>query len=223
MIYEIKNHLLEEGILQHVKENIGKYALGAAGIAAAGAGEFGDSIQNMTHSGADAIRGGADELANSAHRTMDHYSGATGHDAGAPGGGSDAEIAKDQAADAAHAKQVAAEAHAKQVADAAHTKQAAFNKLHPDNGKTEHGTFIDTKVGYGKDTYNPETGAPIANRDDEHSLTQKGLYTAGGTGIAAAGAALMGSRRAQNTRMKNQFNKGAASVKRPAPFNLKSL
>jgi len=75
MKYAIKQYVIEEGVLEHVKENIGKYALGAAGIAAAGAGEFGDELQHTVQSAGHGLSNLGHELAASSHRVVDHYAG----------------------------------------------------------------------------------------------------------------------------------------------------
>ncbi len=51
MKIDIKKILLEEGILQGVKDNWGKTLIAAGGIAAANAGAFGDKAQDMVQSG----------------------------------------------------------------------------------------------------------------------------------------------------------------------------
>ena len=78
MIYNIKDYLLEEGVLEHVKNNMGKYALAGAGALAAGAGELGDTAEGFANSTGNAISKGVDKLSNIGQNTMDHYSGGPG-------------------------------------------------------------------------------------------------------------------------------------------------
>jgi len=69
MKVELRNFLLEEGLLDSLKNNWGKIAVGGATLAAADSGALGDEIQSLTHSGMDEIKKGmgktADYYANS--------------------------------------------------------------------------------------------------------------------------------------------------------------
>jgi hypothetical protein len=51
MTINIKRHLLQEGIIQGVKENFGKIMLGAGGVALANAGVFGDKAKENVQAG----------------------------------------------------------------------------------------------------------------------------------------------------------------------------
>jgi len=55
MKYQIKRHILEEGVLQHVKDNIAGYGAAAGGLAAASAGVFGDEASAVVNNGASKI------------------------------------------------------------------------------------------------------------------------------------------------------------------------
>ena len=195
MVYSIKAHLIEEGVLQHVKDNIGKYTLGAAGLAAAGAGEFGDNVQNMTHAGADAAKAGANGLADSFHRTMDNYSGARGHEAGAPNPNSGTDLQMQADNSTKHKADIEAkEAHNK-AAEAALKNNNQYKVLHPNEGQVTPGTYIDKTIGYDKDTFDPDTGKRIVNPNNDYSLNTTGKFAVGGLGLAAAGAAALGGNR----------------------------
>ena len=73
MIYEIKRYIIEEGVLQHVKDNMGKYAAAGLGLAAAGSGEFGSDIQNATHSVGDAVGNVGSHAVKSGQSMTDYY------------------------------------------------------------------------------------------------------------------------------------------------------
>lgn len=57
---------IEESLMDSLKENWGKLALGGAALAGANAGAFGDEFQNLTHSGIDSIKSGIKD-------TVDYY------------------------------------------------------------------------------------------------------------------------------------------------------
>ena len=57
---------IEESLVDSLKENWGKLALGGAALAGANAGAFGDEFQNLTHSGIDSIKSGIRD-------TVDYY------------------------------------------------------------------------------------------------------------------------------------------------------
>ena len=58
--------IIEESLMDSLKENWGKLALGGAALAGANAGAFGDEFQNLTHSGIDSIKSGIKD-------TVDYY------------------------------------------------------------------------------------------------------------------------------------------------------
>lgn len=58
--------IIEESLMDSLKENWGKLALGGAALAGANAGAFGDEFQNLTHSGIDSIKSGIRD-------TVDYY------------------------------------------------------------------------------------------------------------------------------------------------------
>lgn len=57
---------IEESLMDSLKENWGKLALGGAALAGANAGAFGDEFQNLTHAGIDNIKSGIRD-------TVDYY------------------------------------------------------------------------------------------------------------------------------------------------------
>ena len=57
---------IEESLMDSLKENWGKLALGGAALAGANAGAFGDEFQNLTHAGIDNIKSGIKD-------TVDYY------------------------------------------------------------------------------------------------------------------------------------------------------
>ena len=58
--------IIEESLMDSLKENWGKLAIGGAALAGANAGAFGDEFQNLTHSGIDSIKSGIKD-------TVDYY------------------------------------------------------------------------------------------------------------------------------------------------------
>ena len=154
MIYDIKKHLLEEGIVDHVKNNFGKYGLAAAGLAAAGAGEFGDAAEGLTHSATNAVHSAGEGLANMGHRTMDHYAGApeTAH----------------TGTETAHT--------------GTETKDKTVVDTGPKD-TTTHGMLTDTKTTH-TPTYDPVTGEKSYESDDSTSLNLAGKILAGTGAIA---------------------------------------
>ncbi len=57
---------IEESLMDSLKENWGKLAVGGAALAGANAGAFGDEFQNLTHAGIDNIKSGIRD-------TVDYY------------------------------------------------------------------------------------------------------------------------------------------------------
>lgn len=197
MIYAIKKHLLEEGILDHVKNNIGKYALAGAGLAAAGAGEFGSAAEGLTNSAAHAGSEGLHHLADMGHRTIDHYAGAPeSHTAHTTAPQHDAATHPDPSKET-YAEHMKREAEAKQQADI----QAKLND--PRVGH-EHHTFHDTDVSVDKDGHTSY---------DRH-INDTGKDTLYGLGAGVAGLGLLGAHKRDKRRMQDSYNAGVVSVKR---------
>ncbi len=182
MIYEIKRYMIEEGVLQHVKDNIGKYALGGAAAAYAGAGEMGEDVSKMTNSIGNTIKNvGSDmgnSLVNSTTRTVEHYTG-------------------DQA-DSKPETPSPKPGVADPLVTDDNGRVFDKNKLVLDNPKdyTEKGTFMDTKHSF-TPQYSQTTGKFDGTvGDTEMSFTNTSKYAAGGLAAATlAGGAFVGGKR----------------------------
>ena len=209
MVYDIKKHLIEEGVLEHVKNNIGKYGLAAAGLAAGGAGEFGDAAEGAIKSGANAISSIGSGAASMGHRVIDNYSGhnttpsALPNSAGnvpGPDAGHDEKV---DAAKTAAAKTVAAKTAAATGLNTA-DHDANFLKSKPADIASK-GIFTNTNTTHSA-SIDPETGARkwVAN-DPETNLNLVGKLTAGTAGLAGT---YMGGRAI--------FNRSATGKRRAA-------
>ncbi len=191
MIYNIKSYLLEEGVLDHVKNNIGKYGLAAAGLAAAGSGEFGDDASHFANSAFDAAHHGADNVMQHGTHMVDHYSGATG----TAGSNTSPDVSGEHVQTAEEYKQQLAE-------KAKH--DALLKQANGPHTGLDKGTFYNNKISV------DNTGHVDSSYDGLTDLSKHGLE---GTGLGLAGLGLAGAHRNDKRRMRQSFQNGANSVK----------
>jgi len=191
MIYNIKQHLVEEGVLEHVKNNIGKYALAGAGLAAAGAGELGSSAEHLANSAGHAAEVAGQKLADIGHKTLDHYSG-------------NANTADTTVNHSSNSNEMTKEEweHQKAAEDAkiAHEKEIQA-KLNAPRTSLEHHTFHDTNVSIDKN----------GQINYDRHLNNTGVNTAAAAGVGASLFGISKARSHDKRRMQAAFNKGKAS------------
>jgi len=192
MIYNIKQHLVEEGVLEHVKNNIGKYALVGAGLAAAGAGELGSSAEHLATSAGHAAEVAGHKLSDIGHKTLDHYSG-----------NSDATHSTEANANA-NANEMTKEEweHQKVAEDTKIAREKSIQaKLNAPRTSLEHHTFHDTNVSIDKN----------GQIDYDRHLNTTGVDTAAAAGVGASLFGISKARRRDKRRMQASFNRGKAS------------
>jgi len=189
MIYDIKSFLLEEGILDHVKNNIGKYAAAGIGLAAAGSGEFGDDASHFANSVFDGASHGADKIMSHGSHLVNHYSGESDSpDHTQSNSNTDSHV---QTADE----------YKKHLAEKAQ-HDALLTKANGPHSGIEHGTFYNNKVTVGNDG--------SVNKEFD-TLTDTGVNTLAGAGIGLSGLGIMGAHKRDKRRIADAYRRGQAS------------
>ena len=85
MVIDIKTHLIQEGVLQSVKDNWGKGLMAAGGLAMAHAGAFGDTAKHAVDQGGNALNGFMHKAGDWSKDSIDKMNNTYGTDANGDG------------------------------------------------------------------------------------------------------------------------------------------